>query len=501
MSELKTLYRHAFHYLSGRVCLMLLGFLSFPVLTRVFSVSDYGTMGLVLKVILLLTVLGKFGLQNSVQRFYAEDGASADANKRRRYYSTLFIGAASIGALASLLFVTVLVLAPQAAMSPELRHLFSIAAILILIRSIQPSLIGFLRAEGKTKTYNLIEISVRAATILLVCVLLLAWRRTLSVFFGSTIAVELLGVLALLAYLYRRHLLDLDAVDWSYFRTAAVFAAPLIGYELASVILDSGDRLLVQHYLGSQQLGYYSAAYNVSTYVEESLMVPINLALFPIYMKIWVEKGKEETQAFLSRSLNNFLALAIAIICVVLLTSRDVIIVLASKKFQEAHRLLPVLVIGLLIYAVHIFLNAALLIHRKTTMMTALVVYACGVNIVLNVILLPRIGIQGAAIATLVSYLFLVLLMGKVSFRLLPLSINYTAFAANLIAAAVTYAVVSQLSLQKALLSVIVRGFVALLLYLALISLINPVVRAELLKRFGSAKKKPKPAEPELIAH
>jgi len=66
---------------------MLLGFLSFPVFTRVFSVSDYGTMGLVLKVILLLTVIGKFGLQNSVQRFYAEDGASLDANKRRRYYS------------------------------------------------------------------------------------------------------------------------------------------------------------------------------------------------------------------------------------------------------------------------------------------------------------------------------------------------------------------------------------------------------------------------------
>ena len=230
-------------------------------------------------------------------------------------------------------------------------------------------------------------------------------------------------------------------------------------------------------------------------------MIPINLALFPIYMKIWVEKGRQETQAFLSRSLNNFLALAVAIICVVFLTSRDVIVVLASKKFQEAHQLLPVLVIGLLIYAVHIFLNAALLIHRKTTMMTALVAYACGVNIVLNIILLPRIGIQGAAIATLVSYLFLVILMGKVSFRLLPLSINYVAFAANLLSAVLTYAVVSQLSFQKAILSAGVKGSLGLFLYAILVSMINPVVRAEVLERMSSAKKKPKPSESELVAH
>jgi O-antigen/teichoic acid export membrane protein len=478
---------------------MLLGFLSFPVLTRVFSVSDYGTMGLVLKVILLLTVIGKFGLQNSVQRFYAEEGASKNASKRRRYYSTLFFGAGSVGILVTLFFVIVLVVTPSTAMAANLRYLFLVTAALIFARSLQPTLIGFLRAEGKTKTYNLVEISVKAATVLLACTLLLTWRRTLSVFFGSTLAVEMMGILVLVFSLYKRDLLDFTAVDWSYFRSAAVFAFPLIGYEIASVILDSGDRLLVQHYLGSEQLGYYSAAYNVSTYVEESLMVPINLALFPIYMKIWVEKGKEETQAFLSRSLNNFLALAVAIVCVVFLTSQDVIIVLASRKFQEAHRLLPILVIGLLVYAVHIFLNAALLIHRKTTTMTALVLYTCGANIILNIILIPRIGIQGAAVATLVSYFLLVILMGKVSFGLLPLTINYKAFAGNLLSAVVTYVAISQLHFQKALLGVTVKGSLALFLYAILVCMINPVVRAEVLKRVNAAKKRSKSAESEFV--
>lgn len=477
MTELKTLFRHASHYLGGRVALMLLGFASFPVFTRVFSVSDYGAMSLVLKVLLLLTVLGKFGLQNSVQRFYAEEGASADHAVSRRYYSTLFFGALATGAVFALLFVIGIGFAPQSLVEARLKHLFLLVAILIVVRSLQPTLIGFLRAEGKTKTYNGIEIAVKAATVLLACTLLLSWRSNLNVFFGSTIAVEVAGVLALALHLRHRGLIDWHAVDWDYFRKTAVFAFPLIGYELASVVLDSGDRLLVQHYMGSEPLGYYSAAYNVSTYVEEALMVPINLALFPIYMKLWVEKGQQQTQAFLSRSLNGFLALAVGVICVVLLTSRDVIVVLASSKFQDAYKLLPVLVIGLLIYAIHIFLNAALLIYKKTATMTKLVVYACVVNILLNVVLIPRMGLQGAALATLISYLFLVVVMGTVSFRLMPLQLSYVGFIANLVAGAVSFFVVRMLNFHHAWMNVVIKASGALAIYAVLVCLLNPAAR------------------------
>lgn len=501
MTELKTLFRHASHYLGGRVCLMLLGFVSFPVFTRVFSVSDYGIMSLVLKVLLLLTVLGKFGLQNSVQRFYAEEGASADAKLSRRYYSTLFFGALATGAVMTLLFVLAMLFAPASFIEARLKHLFLFVAVLIAVRSLQPALIGFLRAEGKTKSYNAIEIAVKAATVLLACALLLFWKRTLTVFFASTIAVEAAGVVALTWYLCRRDLIDFKAVDWHYFRTMATFAFPLIGYELASVVLDSGDRLLVQHYMGSQSLGFYSAAYNVSTYVEEALMAPINLALFPIYMKLWAEKGRVETQAFLSRSLNGFLALAVGVACVVLLISRDVIVVLASSKYQDASRLLPVLVIGLLIYAVHIFLNAALLIYKKSATMTKLVVYACAANALLNMALIPRVGLQGAAIATLVSYLMMVVSMGVVSFRLLPLQVSYGGFVCNLAAAGITFVGLRFIQFSHAWMNVAIKGTFSLLVYGALVCVMNPVVRKAILKWLRPTAKQAEQQHPEFVVN
>src|SRR5260370_9279411 len=90
MSALKTLYRHSSHYLGGRVAVMLLGFISFPLFTRVFSVAEYGAINLITNTVLLLTVLSKFGFQHSLQRYYPEGQSDAGPDPLPRHYSTLF---------------------------------------------------------------------------------------------------------------------------------------------------------------------------------------------------------------------------------------------------------------------------------------------------------------------------------------------------------------------------------------------------------------------------
>ena len=104
MSAIKTLYRHSSHYMGGRLVLMLLGFASFPVFTRIFSVADYGIISLISNTVALLVVVSKFGFQTAVQRYYPEAANSADPDALPRYYATLFYGTALIAALLTLLF-------------------------------------------------------------------------------------------------------------------------------------------------------------------------------------------------------------------------------------------------------------------------------------------------------------------------------------------------------------------------------------------------------------
>ena len=70
MTELRRLYKDSSHYLLGQVGIFLVGFVSFPVFTRVFSVPEYGLMSLALNTVALAVVFSKLGLQHSLVRFH-----------------------------------------------------------------------------------------------------------------------------------------------------------------------------------------------------------------------------------------------------------------------------------------------------------------------------------------------------------------------------------------------------------------------------------------------
>src|SRR5689334_21155220 len=68
--EIGGLFRASSHYLAGLLGKLGIGFISLPIFTRIFSISDYGLIDLAGKVLLFLTALSKMGLQNSTLRFF-----------------------------------------------------------------------------------------------------------------------------------------------------------------------------------------------------------------------------------------------------------------------------------------------------------------------------------------------------------------------------------------------------------------------------------------------
>ena len=473
MRELKTLYRHTSHYLAGSVFVLLLGFVSFPIFTRLLTVEDYGLMSLVIKLAVLFTVFSKLGLQNSVLRFYEENRSSPDPSVHRRYFSTLFFGAGLAGLLMAAFFLVGVWGTPHSLITTNVKRLLVFAGALIFIRTMQSIVSAFLQAEGRARAYNALQIATRISSILIVVAVLYMWKNGATGFLSATVLVEGVGIIIMSFFFWRRGLLDIRGFDSQFFRTTVAFGLPLICYEIASVFLDSGDRILVQHYLGAKDLGYYSAAYNISGYLQQTLMTPINLALYPVYMKLWTNHGKNETQAFLVKSLDHFVLFATWIVCVVSITARDAIAFLASQKFQEADRLLPLLVAGLMIYAVHIFFNAGLLIYKKTLTMASLVVYACIANLVLNIILLPRIGMMGAAWATLLSFALLIVLIARVSYKLLPLRFDWLASLRYATVAVATGYACRYISLGRPFIDLVVKSVLSLILYSTILWLID----------------------------
>ena len=477
MSALKTLYRHSSHYLGGRVVVMLLGFISFPVFTRVFSVAEYGVINLITNTVLLLTVLSKFGFQHSVQRYYPEGEEAASPNTLRRYYSTLFYSTALLALTLTLLFVAALLLGVGRFMGITAAGTLLLACSLIMIRSLRSMQMNLMQMENKTRLFNGMDILQKALTIGVICALLFFWQKTIFAFFLGLVIVEGIILLQYLPVLGRRQLLSPRMFDVSFLRTAAAFSLPLMAAEISWFVLDSGDRFFIQHYLGAQALGFYAAAYGIAIYLQDVLMAPLQMALFPICMRVWNTEGKKALQDFLSRSLDQFIFVAVAVVCVAIVTSRDVIVLLASRKFQQAHTLLPYLVIGLVLSAVTIYFRPGLMIHKRATKIAAATFYAGFLNVALNVILLPRIGLVGAAIATTVSYAGIVVFLAYQSLRVLPYKIELISFAKYAITGAALALLVTQLPVETPLLSAIVKGSLILVLYAGILFAIDLRVR------------------------
>jgi O-antigen/teichoic acid export membrane protein len=487
--ELKKLLRHSSHYLTGILLSLGLGFVSFPIFTRIFSVSDYGTIDLVAKVLLLLIALSKMGLQQSALRFYDGQQFSSDCLAARRYYSTMFGGMAVSATCVTLMSWVAIGVAPRSFINRSLATLLFLVSGLILVRALTSVLWVFLRVQEKTRLYSVFTVATKAATVAAICLFIPWLGRTVRAFYSGTIIVEAGVVIILSALLLRGGLVKQSAFDATLFRGALVFGLPLIGYELAGITLDAGDRVLVRHYLGANALGFYSLAYGMSDYVNNLLIVPINLALAPIYLRLWMTEGQSKTSEFLSRALDFFLMGSVGIFAVVAATSHDAVILFASSKYQGAEALIPTLVAGLLIYTSHAFLSAGLMIHKHTGTMAKLLAYSALLNLGLNCLLLPKIGLQAAAIATLLSYLFCVLLLARASFKLLPLRLDVRGVAQYAFAAVGAWYAAAHIEFRSALANLALRSVLALMVYVGLLYLMDSRVRAMPAYLFGRQRR------------
>lgn len=478
MSELKTLYRSAAHYLAGQIGAFLVGFVSFPIFTRVFSVAEYGLISLALATVAIVTVLSKLGLQTSTLRFYPQYAHSPDPDAKRRFCSTAFWSATSIAAGVTLAFALGVWGAPKGWISPQLQRWLLLAAVLIFVRAITSVVTNLWRAEGKTKLFNVVAVATKGATVAAICILVFAWERGPRAFFIGTIAVEAVALLWMIGSLRQRSLLAFGALDSTCFKAIVAFGLPMFIFEIVGLVLDSGDRFLVEYYLGPKALGSYAAAYNFSSYINQALVTPLNLAIFPVYMNLWVTKGKDETQSFLNRSLDHFILVAIGLLAGVAVVGRDTFVFLSSLKFEEASHLLPILVAGMLIaQGLGMFLNAGLNVHNRTRAIAKCVIYSCALNMALNVWLIPRIGLLGAALATLLSYAVYIVLTAPQSHALLPLRVNVAACAKYVLAATLAALAARSFGLHNVFVNIITKGVSFVALYFGILWLVDQRVR------------------------
>jgi O-antigen/teichoic acid export membrane protein len=481
-SSLKTLAVQASHYSLTSLFTVVAGLVTFPLLTRVFSVADYGIMNLVAATLTVSVALGKVGVQHSILRYQSEISAGKGRYTMPQLYATTQIGMLVTAVIVMLAVGIGARVVPLSWLGDErVRTIFSIASFLIIVGVAESAFINFLRAEQKTALLMKYQVTKKYLGLGLILLAVLVLSGTLAAFYTATLVSEASAVIVLAVILYRtgnRPLPELAQFSPPLYRELLGFGIPMmIGYELSGIVLAVGDRYVIAGTIGATPLGLYGAAYNLCQYVQSVLISSVGQAVMPMYIKMWDEKGPEETSSFITRSLRSYVLMAAPMVAGVAAVGPEILPALASEKYASAAPVLSWVIAGMAVDGTNAMMGAGLFIQRKTRVIMSIVVCGATLNIVLNLILVPRIGIVGAAIATLVSYAGTALALSTAGRRLLRVVMPWATLLRAGLGAAIMYVAIRHLLPGHRLFTAAARVAVGAPLYVGLLCLVDADAR------------------------
>lgn len=482
---IRKLALHVSNYSVASLLVMISGFISFPIFTRIFSIEEYGVLNLISGTLALVTGIAKLGIQHSIVRFYGEIKSGRSAVNLLNYRSTTFFGMIMMSTIVTMIWVIVSQMIPSSWWSDRnITGLLLFTSVLVIVRVVDSCLSNFLRAEERSGLLSVYRIASRYLGLAMVLFTLFYVACDLRSFYGATIVIETSSVVFL--FMFLRHGFSFTPFEFSstLFKRMLVFGIPMIGFELAGIILNIGDRYVIQALLGSAPLGIYSVGYNFCEYVQIIVFSSIGQAIMPMYVRSWEENGEEPTRHFLHQSLHFYSMVALPVVAGLSAVGGDLLVFLASKKYMESATIIPLIIGGMAIDGIVIIVGAGLFIRKQTFMIAGLVGSCALFNIVLNVVLVPQWGIIGSAFATLISYLALALTMLRVSSKTMPISFPWTSVIKFSGLSVIMYVTIIQLSFGNAVLTVICKIGIGTLLYSAMVAAFDKQARAAIRKGF-----------------
>lgn len=476
------LFSQTSHYATGNILAMLGGFISLPILTRVLSTAEYGVLSLISTTVWIALALAKGGLQESAVRFYVEFKNGARRQELATFYTTLFMGSLVLGVVVGGIVWGLGSMLQTSIFETPSRPLVFLVAAMVVSGALYMRLSNFLRAEQETKIYNLFAVLQRYAVLAFGLFFLYYFRDHLKGFFVGSIIGESLIVSVLIFLLIRQGKIRAGGFSSSFFKECLWFGLPFVGFELANFLLKIVDRYLIQYFLNLESVGIYSLAYNLCSYVNDALFFAVWYAVYPIYMELWQTQGRETTAKFLSNVSIYIFLISIPIIVGFSTLSRDVIMLLASEKYAAATQFLPYLLGGMVFWGFIPIYGAGIYIYKKTKVLAGMTLIALILNIGLNLILIPRIQLQGAAIATLLSYIFLIIAVVVHSFRYLKFTINYKMLAKSIFASLVMYIVLVNMNSWIGISALLIKIFIGMTTYILVVLAMDRRLRGIALK-------------------
>ncbi len=410
--SLDTLY-----YTIGNVFSTLITFITLPIVTRIISPEQLSIFNYTNAIKGFLLTLTCLSLNSFLLRYYFKLKTESE---RKKLFGTIFnflflFSTALLFAELAIFPFLIDYFSIQVAFDPFFKimlfnNYFEVAAIIPLV---------IYRVRKKPVAYLLLTLSKS--------ILMIALGLLFIIFFDKGIMGRYLGILfpniffILIYLIILRNKISLG-IDFTILKKGLKYSLPIIPAAFAATAMSSADKIMIERFLDIKYISIYSIGFSIGSIIL-IMIRSFYIAIEPIILENYDKK-------YFSKLIINYKVIFLLIInligCSVIIFSSEIVSIFVSFEYYESRIIIPFIVASCIFRGAQIVVDTTLYAQDKTIYHPIITGFGLIINILGNIILLPIMGMVGAAISSLISFWILYMLSVYVTKKFIK--INWMSF-------------------------------------------------------------------------
>jgi O-antigen/teichoic acid export membrane protein len=432
VAHLKELFSHSAVYGSQDVAAQVINLGLTPLYTAILSTADFGVIAILFTFSTVAKILFRLGLDSGFFRIYYDLDSEEE---RSRLAGTVALFAAAVG---TTLFLLIVLFAPVLLRVLRLdgahaRTPFLLAAADVYAGTFAFVPLALLRIQKRPGAFAAVTVARNLGNTLLKVILVVSGFGVTGVLWSDFLATAgmSLGLLPILL----RH--ARPAWSWTHLREVLAFGLPKAPHGVMVQALNLADRLILVRFQPLSVVGVYDKAYALGAGVKFGLS-PFETAWQPFVL---ARMRMPDAPRLLARVITYAAAAFVSLALAVALFGRELLMALTFKNpsFWAGAVVIPVVALAYLGHGFFLLTSIGIGIEKRARYYPMITAAAATTNIGLDLALIPRYGMMGAAWATVAGYFVMAALGGWVSHRLYPIPLEWGRLVPMVAAAVAVY--------------------------------------------------------------
>jgi O-antigen/teichoic acid export membrane protein len=413
LNKLKDTAKHTFIYSLGNLSTKIIGLLLLPLYTAKLSLLNYGRFTILETTSMFLTMVLGLRIVSAMMRWSAE---TDDRNEQGKIlfnsYFILLITAIAI----NIIFAPLKLWLSQVFFSSiDHSHFFTVIFAIIGLEIVNQVPMNLFRFKGKPIIYSAFFAS-KLVVVLIFNIYFLVYAEigVIGIFYSQLIA-NVIQMLCTIPILLKNFNYKFDL---KLLKEMLGYSIPLIFSAISVQLLAIGDKYIIKYLLDYSQVGIYSLGYKIAGVLNVFVVQAFALGFLPIAYKM----QNSPDAAIFYKKIFKYLSMILVFGALGLsLFSREILLVFAQKpEFYIAYKIVPLITIAFVFKGLQYMFMLGFHYVKKTKYVAYIVTLALFVNIGLNFMLIPKLGIWGAALTTVISSLLISVISYFVSQKFYP---------------------------------------------------------------------------------